>query len=116
MTETLGTALRAGRLRFGYVSEVDAYARLSLVGDKVRLQVVTPSHLQNSRTLAEDAEGYAMWYSTDVPDKEQARYRRTIARAVKETKYWQPGCVIWLSGRGRVLHGFDGKGEKLHGF
>lgn len=103
MPRTLGTELRAGRLRFGYLPEVDAYARVSLVEGRVRLQVVAPEHLPSGKQR-DDAGGFAMWYSTDVSEKEQARYRRTFTRAVKETKYWKPGCVIWLNGRGRVIH------------
>lgn len=105
MPETFGSAIRAGRQRFGYVPEVDCYARLTLVGERICLQVVAPDHLTSRVPSHRDVTGgYAMWYSTDVSEKDQERTRRTIVRAVKETKYWQPGCVIWLNGRGRVIH------------
>lgn len=75
---TLGSEIRAGRMRFGWLSETERYIRLSGEPGRWRVEALCPSELPRGHGSRDD-RGYVMWYAlSPEPWPEEVAERRAF--------------------------------------
>lgn len=101
---TLGRYLRAARLRFGWMPQLHAFMRLSIVADDLfRAEVVPPDQVPSERV--DKAKSFVIWYDAErrsegLPEEMAGVCRRVLFGAARPVRIKRPVAFL-----------FDGDGE-----